>query len=263
MNKQTQPLALRMDDVGASSKKYEVYSNKILRLGPANISGNWLFLKSMPAFKAWGPYRELNAEEWQQIFGLLQEFDAKLTVGVTAAWAEGQKQLVPFPERFPAQAKALREGLEQGLIEIANHGLTHCVLENNAFKPKLFRGNREFHREFGPSVSVEIQEDHLQRSQEILQDWLGVEVVTFVPPGNLFTEDTLRLARKYGLRFVSCDAEPSNNSQPIVLGNKDTLTFHDREIILEGLGWLRKRLEAQTGKYLCFVRDLALETVAA
>ena len=66
-------IALRMDDVGASTKKYEVYSKKIF--------GNFLFLKRLKYFKAWGPYRELNEFEWNDILKLLYNFNCKLTVG--------------------------------------------------------------------------------------------------------------------------------------------------------------------------------------
>src|SRR3989442_5561 len=56
--------ALRLDDVGASSKRYEVYSTRSWGLGRLRISGNWLFLKYLPGVKRWAPYRELTAAEW-------------------------------------------------------------------------------------------------------------------------------------------------------------------------------------------------------
>ena len=63
-------LALRLDDVGASTKRYEVYSKCRFGIGRYAISGNWLFLKYLPGIKAWGPYRELSAKEWRQISDL-------------------------------------------------------------------------------------------------------------------------------------------------------------------------------------------------
>jgi hypothetical protein len=71
---------LRIDDIGASTKQFEVYSKRRF--------GNFLFLKYLPWFKAWGPYQEMSADEWQQVLDLLTKCPAKLTVGVTASWVE-------------------------------------------------------------------------------------------------------------------------------------------------------------------------------
>jgi len=71
---------LRIDDIGASTKIYEVYS----KIRFANI----LFLKYLESFKAWGPYQEMSIDQWLLIFDLLRENKAKLTVGVTASWVE-------------------------------------------------------------------------------------------------------------------------------------------------------------------------------
>ena len=50
--------ALRIDDIGSSTKKFEVYSKKKL--------GNFLFLKYLKGFKAWGTSREMSVEEWNE-----------------------------------------------------------------------------------------------------------------------------------------------------------------------------------------------------
>ena len=236
--------ALRMDDVGASTKRYEVYSHSRV--------GNWLFLKYLPPFKRWGPYRELEPEELEGLLGLIERRGARLTIAVTASWVEDERRRIPFPEAFPAQARVLREGVEGGLVEIANHGLTHCVVRGNAFKPRLFRSNREFHREFWDWIPRAVQEEHIRAAQDILQSWLGREVVSFVPPGNVFGEGTLEIAARHGLRYVSCDAEPRVVGEIAILGDRGVLPFHDREVVLEGLGWL----EAHIPERSCFVREL-------
>ncbi len=249
-------LALRMDDVGASSKQYEMYAKRDLTVGPVQVSGDVLFLKALPAFRGWGPYRELKPKEIGSILNILERHEAKLTVGITAAWVNWNGSLTPYPERFPAQAAVLREGVQSGLIEIANHGLTHCVLTGHAFRPAWRHNNRKSHREFWEHVPVDTQEDHIRRSQNILQETFDVEVVTLVPPGNVFTDDTLAIAARYGLRIVSCDTPPRSHEQLQVIGNQDVLAFHDREIVLDGLGWLEKQLDAYTDRQFCFVRDL-------
>ena len=251
-----EPLAFRLDDVGACSKRYEVYSHHTWRLGPIVVSGNWLFLKYLPHLKRWGPYRELTYPEWHRIFDLLEQYDARLTVAVTAAWPLSATEVVPFPKRFPQEAMALREGVEQGLLEIANHGLTHCVLEGNAFKPRWFSSNRRYHREFWDWVPLEVQEDHLRRSQEILQGYFRAPVMTFVPPGNVFTDATLEIASRYNLWYVCCNTSQQILQDQVVLGEDQVFPFHDRDIVMHGTQWLQRRLEEHSRDSFCFVRDL-------
>lgn len=249
------PVALRMDDVGASTKRYEVYSKRQWGRGPLKISGNWLFLKYLPPFKAWGPYRELTAGEWRSLCDSLSRTSAKLTVGLTAAWAERHDRITPFPRRAPDAAAVLREGVRAGLLEIANHGLTHCVLDGNKFRPRLWTSNRTFHREFWDWVPPAVQESHIRQSQEILQEYFGEPVVTFVPPGNVFTATTLEIASRYGLRYVSCDTAPGRAGPMTVIGNEGIWPFHDRDIVYGGIRWLDEPLRA-VARRSCFVRDL-------
>ena len=90
-------IALRMDDVGTSSKKFNVYSKYPFC--------NTLFLKYLPPFRAWGPYNELSEEKWFDILDLLSKLNAKLTIGVTACYVTKDSSLIPFYEKFPGQAK--------------------------------------------------------------------------------------------------------------------------------------------------------------
>ena len=251
------PLALRLDDVGASTKRYEVYSKRSLRMGPLSISGNWLFLKYLPGIKAWGPYRELSVKEWLLIFDVLSTSSAVLTVAVTAAWADDKDVLIPFPERFPAQAAVLKEAVDAQLVEIANHGLTHCVLEDNKFKPRLWSSNRVYHREFWDWIPPETQERHLRQSQDILQEYFQVPIVTFVPPGNVFAPVTVEIANRHGLRYISCNTEPRRQDEMVIVGDVGVFAFHDRDIVYGGPTWLRKRISDHSGAAFCFVRDLA------
>jgi peptidoglycan/xylan/chitin deacetylase (PgdA/CDA1 family) len=220
------------------------------------VSGNWLFLKYLPGWKAWGPYREMHASEWYQVLEVLQAASARMTVAITAAWADRADCVTPFPTRFPAQAEALRDGVRQGLIEIANHGLTHCVLEGNVFRPHWLTSNRAYHREFWQWVPLSVQEHHIGRAQDILQSYFGVPVVTFVPPGNVFTEGTLTIAERHGLRYVSCNTKPDRIGTLVVLGNEGVMPFHDRDLVLNGVGWLRALIDRQAGAQCCTIADL-------
>ena len=60
---------LRIDDIGASTKKFEIYSKTKL----ANI----LFFKYLKSFRAWAPYPELTKKQLEQVFELLAKYDAK------------------------------------------------------------------------------------------------------------------------------------------------------------------------------------------
>ena len=59
---------LRIDDIGASTKKFEVYSK--------NKFANILFLKYLKRYKAWAPYPELSKNEWEQVFAILTKYNA-------------------------------------------------------------------------------------------------------------------------------------------------------------------------------------------
>jgi len=237
---------LRIDDIGASSKKYEIYSKY--------PGGNILFLKYLRWFRAWGPYQELTASEWEKVFGLLEKFDAKLTVAITATWVEQDGVFVPYYEKFPDQAVVLKKGLEQGLLEIANHGLTHCVVGKHL--PRWFSSNRKFHREFWDWLDEDIHFQHIELSQKILQDYFQVPVTTFVPPGNVYAQATVLAAERFGINLINCLAENGIREGVRILSDEHVFAFHDRLLVLEGFNWLEKILAQQMDATYCFVRDL-------
>lgn len=252
-------VALRMDDVGASSKRHEIYARPLPLPGSASRFGNLFFFKYLPGIRAWGPYRELAVDDWERIADVLVRTDAVMTVAVTAGWVEADGQIVPYPDRFPDSAAVLRELVRAGHVEIANHGLTHCVLERNAFRPRLLSGNRSAHREFYDRIPYATQLEHLARAQRILRDWLGSAVVTFVPPGNVFGDATLSAAAEVGLRIVSCNTPPRRAGPIEIVGDLSVVAFHDRDVVLRGVDWLEGliRRARPDGGRLVFVRNLA------
>lgn len=248
-----------MDDVGAASKRYEVYARPLPLPGRLAMVGNVGPLKYLPPLRAWGPYRELTAAEWEHILRTLERCDAKLTVGVTAAWVTADAEIVPFPERFPAQAEVIKRGASRGRLEIANHGLTHCVVEGRAFLPRAWRGNRTFHREFWGWVPGSIQREHLFGAQRILETWIGQPIVTFVPPGNVFTDTTVAAAADAGLRVLSCATKTGVQKALTILPDCAGIrAFHDRDVVLRGLDWFDRLIEREARAHrTCFIRDLA------
>jgi len=252
--------ALRLDDVGAASKRFEVYGITRLPLGPLRIPfpGNFLFLKYLPPIKRWGPYAELSASAWEGILASLVEAGARMTVGITAGWVEDDGRVTAFPAKFPEAAAAIRAGVERGTLEVANHGYTHCVLENGMFRPRLFHGNRPFHREFYDWLPEAEHREHVHRAQGILQEYLGRPVVTFVPPGNVFTRVTLAAAAEAGLRYVSC-LEPQRWGAAeglTFVGDGDVVAIHDRDLVYGGRARFRQILGSHAAGPFVTVREV-------
>lgn len=243
-------IALRMDDVGASSKRYEIYSKRWRGLG------NILFLKRLPYFRAWGPYSELQADDWIRILEKLDRHEARLTVAVTAAWVEHDGMLVPYPEKWPEACRALKSGVDAGRIRIACHGLTHCVLQDSAFLPRAFTSNRSAHREFWDWLPDDVHRNHLARAKQILEDAFGTSVTTLVPPGNVFSGATLAAARDLGFTLVNCQTQSHSSNGLRIIGNDQVEAFHDREPALYGFEWLEERLRMHAGKEFVFVDEL-------
>lgn len=254
-------IALRLDDVGAASKRHEVYGVTRVRIGGYTLPfpGNFLFLKYLPPIKRWGPYRELSAAEWETILAALEATGSHMTVAITAGWVEADGRVVPFPRKFPEAAATIREGVRRGILEVANHGYTHCVLQDNLFRPRLFAGNRRYHREFHDWLPEATHREHLARSQAILGDFFGTPVLTFVPPGNVFTTKTVAAAREVGIRYISClDAGRFSPLDGVTFVDaRDVRTLHDRELVLGGLDGFERLLRESRESVFLSVREVA------
>ncbi|MGE3261161.1 MAG: polysaccharide deacetylase family protein [Bacteriovoracia bacterium] len=243
-------IALRIDDIGASTKQFEQYTrNRWLNVG---------ILKDRRLFGAWGPYREMTVKEWEEVYALLREQKAKLTVAITGCWVEDDASLTPFPEKFPEEARILKAGMEEGLLEIAGHGLTHCIVDGGRFRPRFLGSNRTFHREFWNWVPDPVHHASVTRSLEILEKYFGEKITSYVPPGNVYAAATLEACRRNGIKVVNCHNPKLPAPAPVrVVGNEQVLSFHDREIVLEGAAWLQKKIiEYPKDTEFCFVRDL-------
>jgi peptidoglycan/xylan/chitin deacetylase (PgdA/CDA1 family) len=243
-------LALRIDDIGASSKHHLYYAKRwYVNIGP---------LRDRRLFGHWAPYREMTPADWHQIYKILERFSAKLTVGITATWAEHDGTLVPFPDKFPDEAEAIGEGLAKGYLEIANHGLTHCVLDDRKYRRKpLYGTNRPYHRELWDYVTAQDQLDHLRRAQAILTGYFRTKITTLVPPGNVYAVQTLEACRALGLTTVNCERpQITLGDTPRVIGDDQVIPFHDREIVVLGTRWLEDKLRTLPRPPQKFIRDL-------
>src|SRR5215510_6528346 len=130
-------IPLRLDDIGACSKQYERWSR--------HRWANFYPLHDRRLFGAWGPYRELTAEELNLLANTLRDYQASMTLAITACWTDEHGELIPYQERFPHQTTIIAHWAKLGVFEIASHGLTHCVPGQH--RPKWIGSNRAQHRE--------------------------------------------------------------------------------------------------------------------
>jgi hypothetical protein len=249
---QKKRIALRIDDIFASTKLYEVYGREDI------FFSNLLFLKYIPGLRRRLPYREITAAEWEELLEIFAENKVKVTLGITATWVEENGSLTPFFEKFPEESKVLKRGLGEGIFEIANHGYTHCVVGKHL--PRLFSSNRKFHREFWDWVPVNVHQEHMRRSQELISEYFGKPAVTFIPPGNVWTKDTEKYAFDYGIKFLAsretlCPTGRRSNGL-IYVGDSNTIAFHDREIVLNGIGWLESLVKENSDKEIVATSEL-------
>ncbi|MEK7103998.1 MAG: DUF2334 domain-containing protein [Patescibacteria group bacterium] len=230
-------MIFRIDDIGASTKKFEQY-------GHWKIGNFWFFKKIWP-FKKWGPYKELTAKEWKIFLEIFEQNNIKPIIAITAAWVERDSNLIPFPEKFPEEASILKQAFLDGKVEVANHGLTHCVVGKHL--PKFCGSNRKYHREFWPELSQEIHEEHILKSQEILEKFFEKPITTFVPPGNVWSYKTYLALLKTNIKKVISSRymqDSQENMQRIEFINdkQGFFCFHDKELKEKGIGWLKNKL---------------------
>ena len=246
--KKNNPLVLRMDDVGASSKKFNVYSKSRI--------GNFLFLKRIKPFKAWGPYDEISTEQWKKIIDLLYINNFKLTIAVTATWVDEKNNLIPFPEKFPQQANLLKEAFKNKIIEIANHGLTHCVVGKHL--PRYFSSVRKYHREFWDWIPVDMHKTHLEKSSKILNEWLGSKIDIFVPPGNVYAEYTIDSLNELNFSRINSSKKLDCSYKNLkLIDEKNVFAFHDKEISTLGVDWFETILKKFKTNYTAsFLKEL-------
>ncbi len=237
-----------MDDVGASSKKFNVYSKSRL--------GNFLFLKRVKPFKAWGPYDEISVEQWKKIIELLSSYNFKLTVAITASWVDENNNLIPFPEKFPNQANLLKDAFKNEMIEIVNHGLTHCVVGKHL--PRYFTSVRKYHREFWDWIPDDTQKMHLEESSRILKEWLGNKIDTFVPPGNVYSKYTVEALNELNFSRINSSVQLDCHYKNLkMIDEKNVFAFHDKDISILGIDWFKNQLIKFQAKYSAsFLREL-------
>ena len=246
---------LRIDDVGASSKKFLIYghnsfkiNHRYRRLAPAFVT-NFLFIKHIPFISGWAVYKEMTFNHWINVLNFLERNNAILNVAITACWVEKDGTLTRFDKKYPESAEIIKYGVKRNLLYILNHGLTHCIPGKHL--PLKFRSNQKFHREFSNFLNLKKQILHLERSQEILENIFGNYPKILVPPGNVYNEDTLISLKKVGIKTIQCDRnlryQPEEEKLAIHnirhIDNSEVEVIHDRDIVKNNPDYLKKFAE--------------------
>ena len=76
----------------------------------------------------------------------------------------------------------------------------------------------------------------MRESQDILQQYFGVRVTTFVPPGNVFTLDTVDAAREFGIERINCSGHAGRKIPLTVTYHKKTKLDGNAHVLLYGYG---------------------------
>lgn len=196
---------LRIDDVGASSKRYEFHWGK------------------------WVPYREMDVWEIHWLLDFLRDRQWTATIAVTATWIEWDGQAVPFDSKFPEELKAWRGGVDDGTIEIACHGLTHCIPGQH--RPRWFRSNRKWHREFIDAVPADMQLRWLRSAKQLLEIMFATGVTTLVPPGNTISYEMERAAFELGFDRITYRVPDHMPPHPRRIDDRHYTVLHDRDLV--------------------------------
>lgn len=247
-------MIVRIDDIGASTKKYNQHGKKLFRLGKFPIFyfplSNFLFFKKLWPFRGWANYDEITAEEWKKFLKIFEENGIVPIIAITACWVDRKNSLTPFPEKFPEEARILKKARKENKIRIANHGLTHCIPGKHM--PLLFKSNRQYHREFLPYLDQKIHTEHILKSQKILEDFFEIPIELFVPPGNMWSKKTYLTLKKTNIKKVvsgqyMLDSNEKMEGIEFVCDHK-FFNLHDRELKLFGSKWLERKIKFYSEK---------------
>jgi len=231
----------RIDDIGASTKNFAA------RYGVLGSYFLSLFKTKNNLMKL--PYQELIIEEWGRFFSIFQKYNIVPIVAVTASWVDEKNNLIPFPEKFPEESDFLKRMSISGRVVIANHGLTHCVVEKHL--PGMLSNNRRYQREFWPYLDQSAHNDHIQQSQEILENFFEKPITIFVPPGNVWSFKTYQALKNTNIRKVislnyMLDSGEAMDGIEFVDDKKDFFVCHDRELKILGESWLKEKVKNLT-----------------
>ncbi|MEC8299458.1 MAG: polysaccharide deacetylase family protein [Pseudomonadota bacterium] len=235
-----EPKLLRMDDFGACSRVYEKHSSKFFGL----LDFYPLYHRRL--LGSWGPFRELSVEEIVEIATILGERNVMMLFCITAGWPCINGGIAKFHEVFPEQSKKIKEYAQLGIFQIANHGLTHCVLEDPRYRRPGIFGNRDRHREFLPERSNKHLQESIELSQQIISDYFEAEPQILVPPGHAISSRVFPYLYDSGIEAVASGSSHLPNIKfrnMQILNGENFEVFHTRDIVLRGTDFLAEVLK--------------------
>jgi len=242
-------MIIRIDDIGASTKKFNQHGKKLFKWKDFPVFyfplANFWFFKRIWPFKEWAPYGELTKGEWEVLLKIFKESNMKPIIAITACWVDEKNNLIPFPEKFPEEADILKRAFKNDEIIIANHGLTHCVVGKHL--PNFWKSNRQFHREFWPYLDEKIHNEHIMKSQEILEKYFEKPIEVFVPPGNVWSKKTYEALKETNIKKVMSknymlDSNEKMETIDFIDDKKDFFNLHDMELKVYGPKWLKEKI---------------------
>ncbi len=242
-------MIFRIDDIGSSTKYYNQHGKRLFTFRGIPLFyfplADFWFLKRIKPFKEWAPYEELTGNEWKTLLDIFKKNNIKPIVAVTACWVDEKNNLIPFPEKFPEEAEILKKASKNGDIVIANHGLTHCVVGKHL--PKIFGSVRKYHREFWPEIDQKIHDEHIIKSQKILEDYFEKNIEIFIPPGNIWSLKTYNALKKTNIKQIIANAYMQDSNEKLenmrfINDSHGYFNFHDRELKLFGPKWLEDQI---------------------
>lgn len=227
-------MALRLDDPGASAKRY---------------------------LSEWA-HDDVSAEAWSSLWDALG--GGRLSAFCCPGWVTESGEVLPSRSANAAEWAHLDEGRARGCLDLECHGFTHLDTDTGAWLAAADRyTNRDWFREMWPPRLVEEPSVDVQRA--VVQRWQAAcgPGTSLVAPGEAWGLNTVTAARLQGLRLFNswgicrldmpvptwsagvgspyldeADGAWSSCEVPVVG------YWHDRDMAVSGPGWAPSQLDA-------------------
>jgi len=124
-----------------------------------------------------------------KLIAAFRQYAMRCTFGVVPFACAGNyldpapQELLPLP---PERVKMLRQAMEDGVIEIAQHGYSH---QTNVLREKKESG---LHSEFY-GLSYEEQFERIKLGKQFLEEQFRIPITTFIPPFNSYDSNIIKV----------------------------------------------------------------------
>lgn len=231
---------LRIDDFFSNTRVFNQYAKTrrlnlfFLKKLPILFFANWFFFKRLKKNKGWAPFPEINTNQLLEMSKLLKDNNCSVTLAITATFVNNKGDLIPFFDKYPEQSKIIKSGIQKKIFHIASHGLTHCILDKNKFLPRFFSSNRKYHREFYNWLPYNTKKKHIYESKHLLEKYFNIEIDTFVPPGNVWCEETEEILFEAGFKKLITDKKNYDNFKHRkieIFNDSKMIAIHTKDIV--------------------------------